>query len=313
MASPVSIIIPCYNAGPWLAETLQSALAQTWPEKEVILVDDGSTDKSPEIACSFERRGVRVLRQSNRGAAAARNAGLAVARGDWIQFLDADDLLAPDKIARQMELSRTTGDAFALCSSWVRFRDTQDPTRQTDEPLCADRNPIDWLTIKFSQHAMMHPAAWLVPRAIASRAGLWNETLSLDDDGEYFCRVVLASQGVRCCRETFSFYRSDLKGSLSRRRSAPSWESAWRSLNLSTQRLLALENSERTRKACATAFQRFIYDSFPVVPKLEAQAAARVAALGGSDLPPPMGPKSLAFARLVGWRNVWRLKSWLAR
>jgi glycosyltransferase involved in cell wall biosynthesis len=78
----VSIIIPCRNAAPWLAETLESALGQTWQAKEILLVDNGSTDDSLAIARTFERRGVQVLLQSNRGAAAARNTGLRAARGD---------------------------------------------------------------------------------------------------------------------------------------------------------------------------------------------------------------------------------------
>lgn len=309
----VSIIIPCHNAVRWLAATLESALAQTWPEKEIILVDDGSTDGSLAIARTFEPRGVRVFTQANRGASAARNVGLHGARGDFIQFLDADDQLAPDKIGRQMRLAETTGPDFALCGTWARFHRSPEDAGFVPEPLCADMAPVDWVIVKLSQHAMMHPAAWLVSRTLADRSGPWDEDLSLDDDGEYFTRVVLASRGVRCCREAVSYYRSGLAGSLSRRKSRSAWESAWRSLELSVGRLLNLEDSPRTRRACATAFQRFIYDSFPVARGLRHRAARRVAELGGSDLPPPMGPKTRVLAGILGWRNVWRLKYWLGR
>lgn len=309
----VSIIIPCHNAAPWLAETLESALAQTWPEKEIILVDDGSTDGSLAIASTFSPRGVRVLSQPNLGASAARNAGLREARGDFIQFLDADDLIAPDKIRRQMRLAETTGPDFALCGTWARFRRSSVDAGFLPEPLCADMAPVDWVTVKLSQHAMMHPAAWLVSRTLADRSGPWNEDLSLDDDGEYFTRVVLTSRGVRCCREAVSYYRSGLAGSLSRRKSQAGWESAWCSLELSVARLLNLEDSPRTRRACATAFQRFIYDSFPAARGLCRRATRLVAELGGSDLPPPMGPKTRMLAGILGWRNVWRLKYWLGR
>ncbi len=99
----VSIIIPCFNAEQWLAGTLQSALAQTWPRTEIIVVDDGSSDQSVAVAQSFEAKGVRLLTQINAGAGVARNTGLAVAQGDFIQYLDADDLLSPDKIATQID------------------------------------------------------------------------------------------------------------------------------------------------------------------------------------------------------------------
>ena len=309
----VSIIIPCHNASPWLTATLKSALAQTWPEKEIILVDDGSTDGSLAIARSYEPRGVRVHTQPNRGASAARNAGLREARGEYIQFLDADDLLAPDKITLQMALAEAAGPDVALCCTWKRFRHTPEDAVLTAEPLCADLAPVAWVALKFAQHAMMHPAAWLVSRALADRAGPWDESLSLDDDGEYFTRIVLASQEVRCCRDAVSYYRSGLLGSLSRRHSRAACESAWRSLELSVGRLLKLEDAPDNRLACATAFQQFIYDSFPAVPDLCQRAARRVVELGGSDLPPPMGPRTRAFARVLGWRNVWRLKHWIGR
>src|SRR5438132_1122109 len=93
----VSILIPVYNAEAFVAEAIQSALDQTWPAKEVIAVDDGSTDRSPEILEGFGGR-VKIIEQENRGASAARNRALNQAQGEFIQFLDADDLLSPDKL-----------------------------------------------------------------------------------------------------------------------------------------------------------------------------------------------------------------------
>ncbi len=98
----VSILIPAYNAQDWIADTLRSAIAQTWDPKEIIVVDDGSTDQTLTLARKFESAAVCVVGQKNQGAASARNTALSHCRGDYIQWLDADDLLAPDKIARQM-------------------------------------------------------------------------------------------------------------------------------------------------------------------------------------------------------------------
>src|SRR5208282_3082860 len=94
----VSILIPAYNAQEWIANTLRSAIAQTWEPKEIIVVDDGSADQTFAIARQFESDAVRVVTQRNQGAAAARNHAFALSRGEYIQWLDADDLLAPDKI-----------------------------------------------------------------------------------------------------------------------------------------------------------------------------------------------------------------------
>src|SRR5262249_57060076 len=99
----VSILTPAYNAAEWIADTLESAVAQTWPRKEIIVVDDGSRDRTLSIAQRFVSRGVKVLSKANAGAAAARNTALSISHGDYIQWLDADDLLAPDKVASQIE------------------------------------------------------------------------------------------------------------------------------------------------------------------------------------------------------------------
>ncbi|MGD1030238.1 MAG: glycosyltransferase family A protein [Opitutaceae bacterium] len=308
MTALVSILIPCRNAGPWLARTLESALAQTWPRTEIILVDDGSDDDSRAIAARFEARGVRIVAQGNRGASAARNTAIAGSRGDWLQFLDADDLLGPDKIARQMADALPGGEDHLFASDWSRFRDSPADADFAPQLLCADSAPVDWVVAKFENNAMMHPAAWLASRRLANKAGPWNETLSLDDDGEYFTRLVLASAGVRHCPGAVSYYRSRLPGSLSRGTSERAWASAFLSLELSADRLLSVEDSPRTRHACATAFQRFIYESYPRAADQRERAGARVAAFGGSEFRPEGGPKFQLARRLFGWRLARRLQ-----
>lgn len=102
MRTLVSILIPCHNNARWVGQTIESALAQTWPDKEVIVVDDGSTDQSLDVIRSFRDR-IRWEAGPNRGANAARNRLLELARGDWLQYLDADDYLLPSKVAQQFE------------------------------------------------------------------------------------------------------------------------------------------------------------------------------------------------------------------
>jgi glycosyltransferase involved in cell wall biosynthesis len=307
MSPLVSIIVPCHNAAPWLAQTLESALAQTGVAAEIIVVDDGSADESPQIARRFEARGVRTQTQPNRGASAARNAGLRLAKGEFLQFLDADDLLDPHKIRRQLDLAAHADPGAVLCCAWNRFTDAPTDAGAPLEVLCRDADPVSWVVAKFEQNAMMHPAAWLVPRALAEVAGPWDESLSLDDDGEYFTRVVLASRGVRFCPEARTYYRSGLPGSLSREKSERAWESAYRSLRLSGTRLLGAEDSPRTRGAYATALQHFIYDAYPRAAACRREAAGQIRALGGARLRPPGGPKFQLARRVLGWRLAKRL------
>jgi glycosyltransferase involved in cell wall biosynthesis len=310
----VSTLIPCHNAAPWLAQTLESALAQTWPHREIIVVDDGSSDGSASIAHTYAGRGVRLVNQENRGAAAARNRAIREAHGELFQFLDADDLISPDKVSAQLALLETRPPGTVASCAWGRFADDPAAARFIDEAVFRDFAPLDFLLLSARTGAMMHPSSWLVPRVVAERAGPWDESLTLNDDGEYFCRVLLASAGLAFTPGARSYYRSGLPGSLSQRRDERSRRSQFHSVELIARRLLAAEDSPRTRRACANYYQRFLHDFFPAPRELMRTAATRVAVLGGADLDrPAMGPRTAALARFIGWKNVRRLKHWLRR
>jgi len=310
----VSIIIPVHNAERWLAQTLESALAQTWPHTEIIAVNDGSRDGSLAVAQRFAARGVHVIDQPNAGASAARNHGLRLARGEFIQFLDADDLISPDKIAVQLDLLRTKPAGTLATCAWGRFQDDPAATQFVDDAVFRDFAPVDFLVLAGDTGSMMHPSCWLLPRAVVERAGTWDESLSLNDDGEYFARTLLASAGMAYSTTGRSYYRSGLPGSLSQQRGELARRSQFRSLELITQHLLAAENSARTRRAAANYFQRFVHDFYPFPADLMLAAESRVAALGGATLAtPPMGPQTRRLAAVLGWKTVWRLKHLLGR
>src|SRR4051812_48931160 len=99
----VSVLIPCYNSAAHIGEALESALGQTWSNIEVVVVNDGSTDDSSHEVRKFSRPNLKLIERKNRGAAASRNEAFLASAGQFIQFLDADDLISPDKIAGQMQ------------------------------------------------------------------------------------------------------------------------------------------------------------------------------------------------------------------
>lgn len=309
----VSIIIPCHNAAPWLAQTLESALAQSWSETEVILIDDGSTDGSPTIACRFEPQGIRVLTQPNRGASAARNAGLRAARGAFIQFLDADDLLAPDKITVQMTRLLASPDRPVASGAWARFTRDSREAAFVPEPNWRDLTGLEFLLLHYEAGWMMHPAAWLCPRVLLDEVGPWDERLTLNDDGEYFGRVALASTGILFCRDARSYYRSGLRESLSRRNDMAALRSLQLSTELTCNRLVAADGgSSRASAAAANGWQRLAFEAYPTAPAIAAEAEVRCRQLGGSPFAMPAGPAFHHLARLVGWRAAKRLRDrWL--
>jgi glycosyltransferase involved in cell wall biosynthesis len=304
----VSILVPCRNARPWVAACLESALAQTWEQIEVIVVENGSTDGTREVLTPFSVRGVRIVEHSVPGAAAARNRAIAEASGGLLQFLDADDLLAPDKIERQIGKLRAAPPGAVATGEWARFYDDPSEARFVPEPTWEDFSPVDFLRLLYAENRMMHPAAWLVPRDIAQRAGPWDESLSLDDDGEYFARVALAASRVVFTTGARSYYRSGQAQSLSQKVSAGAWESQFRAIELSSGALLARDDSPATRRACADRWQRFVFAAYPEVPHLRARALRAVADLGGSDVVPDAGPMLRPIQRLFGWRVAARAR-----
>ena len=168
MKALVSIIIPAYNAQEWIADTVQSAIAQTWPAKEIIIVDDGSRDRTAEIARRFASKQVLVVSKENQGAAAARNHGLRLSQGDYIQWLDADDLLAPDKIERQLAALREIDNRrLLLSSSWAYFNYRTHRARFVPTSLWQDLSPVEWLLRKMGENLHMQTATWLTSRELA--------------------------------------------------------------------------------------------------------------------------------------------------
>ena len=174
----VSILIPAYNAEPWIADTIRCALAQTWPRKEIVVVDDGSADHTLAVARRFEVAGVKVVGQANQGASAARNAALGMCRGDYIQWLDADDLLAPDKIGQQLALLEGgAGPRTLLSGAWGSFGYRVSKAAFVPTALWEDLSPAEWLRRKLGQNLYMMNASWLVSRELTAAAGPWDTRL----------------------------------------------------------------------------------------------------------------------------------------
>jgi glycosyltransferase involved in cell wall biosynthesis len=297
MTPTVSVVIPCHNARSFIGETLDSVFAQTWPNIEVIVVDDGSTDGSAAVVKGFGSAG--LVCQEQRGAAAARNRGLAEASGDFIQFLDADDIIDPDKISLQMARLRDRPDSVAS-AEWGRFRATPAEARFVRDENWEDLPPVEWLVRCWSDGlGMLFPALWLVPRAVAEASGPWNETLSLGDDGEYFTRVVLASQGVLFCAGARCRYRSGIGGSLSASRN---WASGYSVVALCEAHVRAREDSERVRRGFALSWQRLAHAAYPYDSAVGERALARARALHPVAVRPGGGPAFKVLSRLIGWR-----------
>lgn len=213
----VSIIIPIYNCERFLRRALEGVLQQTYPNLEIIVVDDESSDNSYSIAKQFETRAVKVFRQKNAGAAVARNTGLKNANGAYIQFLDADDYLSPGKIEEQMKALDGQQDKVAVCNytSFVNDEELlqQRPLVDQSAFIFSTDNPAGFLVNLWGgnngKSNFIQTNCWLIPRTLIDEAGGWRPYRCPDDDGEFFARVLLASKGIIYVPGVMNYYRRE--------------------------------------------------------------------------------------------------------
>ena len=271
----VSILIPAYNAERFIGETIRSALAQTWPSKEIIVVDDGSRDGTLEVARRFASRSVQIVTQENQGAAAARNRALALSQGEYIQWLDADDLLSVRKVERQVDALRDGGPRRLASSPWGYFRYRPSKVRLVPTVLWHDLDPLEWLLRKWEHNTHMQTATWLVSRQLSETAGPWDSRLLGDDDGEYFTRVVVRSDGVRFIQDERVYYRITDAARLSYIGASPrKMDAQLLGMELQIGYVRALQDSLRVRQACLTYLDTWLIHFYPHRPDLVERARA---------------------------------------
>ena len=309
----VSICIPCHNAAPYVGAALDSVLVQTWKNLEIIVVNDGSTDGSAEVLEHYKERGIRVIHQENRGQCAAANRAFAESTGDYIKFFDADDLISPEMIEKQMGRLAGRTDAVAL-SEWGRFHGDLGTFKSNPQSVWRDMEPSEWLVEAWHDaRPMMQCALWLIPRPILVQCGGWDEELSLINDFEFFARVLCHSKEVLFTPEAVLYYRSGLSGSLSGQKSRRAVESQYHSLLRGTGHLLAVRQDPAAKLSSANMLQDFIYTYYPDHADLGAKLARRVLELGGSDLSPDGPPRFLALQRIIGWKAAKRIQKLLKK
>lgn len=202
MSPKVSILIPCYNADRWIAQAIQSALDQTYPKKEVIVIDDGSTDRSLEIIKSFDDR-IYWESQLNQGGNATRNRLLELSTGEWLQYLDADDYLLPEKIEKQTNVLLQNLQADIICSPAIAEYHYEGRIWTEPSPQLYPRDP--WILL----------ARWRLPQTGGS---LWRKQAIIDAGGwkvdqpccqehELYLRLLIAGKRFALYDDSEAVYR----------------------------------------------------------------------------------------------------------
>jgi glycosyltransferase involved in cell wall biosynthesis len=298
----VSILIPAFNAERWVGATVRNALAQTYPRIELIIVDDGSSDATLEILKGIQGPKVKLLSQPHAGPGAARNLAFQNSQGEFIQYLDADDLLHCSKIEAQLARLLRAEHGYVASCAWCRFYGLEPVETFAPAADWRDLSAIEWLILGWGGGGTMPIHTWLTPRRLIEQSGLWDQRLSTADDGEFFARTLLKSRGILFCPEAKAFYRSGLTHSVSQRHDMKGLLSWFNAIDSAKRHVLMAEDSPRTRRAFANAFQYLAFAAYPSARDLSQNAVKMARELGGSDVRPGGGRLFSVFCGLAGWR-----------
>ena len=195
----VSVIMPCYNTARYIADAIESVLDQDYPNLELIVVDDGSTDSTRDVIAGYGSR-LRLLEQQNQGAAVARNRGLSEARGDVIAFLDSDDLWLPGKLSAQVDYLEAHPDIGAVFSRWAEWTPEASGSFPSPERVLSAHSPpaapgaivperSGWLYNRLLFSSLMHTITVVIRRETVQAVGLFDTELKRGQDYDYWLRL----------------------------------------------------------------------------------------------------------------------------
>ncbi|GAL83785.1 family 2 glycosyl transferase [Sporocytophaga myxococcoides] len=306
----VSVIIPAYNSALWIRDAIECIISQSYQFIEIIIVDDGSSDNTSDIVRPYISDKVIYYFQENKGASAARNKGIELASGYFIQFLDADDILDRQKIKEQVDAYERASDRDSIISSsWYTFSVNINAAIERRNSIWKDFIPARGFLIEaWSKGLWMPIFSWLIPKHLIEKSGYWDERISFQDDGEFFSRVVLSSSRVLFCDKAKGYYRTGITGSLSSQLDRKAAMSHFLVCQLYEENLLKYSNDEEAREAVASNFKNFVYFHYPNYTDLITKAEVRVNELGGSSVKPQGTHLFKLIYSFLGWKIARRIE-----
>jgi glycosyltransferase involved in cell wall biosynthesis len=305
----VSIIISAFNAEKYIALTLDSILQQTYPSIEIIVVNDGSTDKTISVLETYSDK-IKIITQPNKGQDAALNNGYKNCSGDYIKFMDSDDLINSEMIEFQVNALEGSDQHIAY-GEWARFYNADYINADfTKLDNWENMDPVDFLTSQ-SLGPMLQCGIMLIPRKIIEKSGLWDERLILFNDTEFFTRVLLNSMGIKFSQGARLYYRSGLPTSVSVQKTEKHYISTLLATDLISQHLLSKENSKRVRKLIGNIYKNQYCDMYPRYPDLLNLYRVKVLSYPEATYEISGGKLFLFLKFIFGWKIAKRIKNHL--
>jgi glycosyltransferase involved in cell wall biosynthesis len=295
--------MPCHNAEKYVGEAIESVLNQTYKNIELIVVNDSSSDRSGEVLEKYRGRGVKVITERCGSASKARNRAFRQARGKYIKFFDADDLISSEMIERQVKSLNGKQDSVAM-SEWGRFYNDDIRSFKINPQSCwKTTKGIDWLIeALMDAQPMMQAGMFLIPSELAKKTGPWVEIKSPNDDFEYFCRLLSDARQVKFVPGTTLYYRSGIAKSLSQKNDRTSQKYFSEFIVRGVFHILAKNKSPKSKAACANMCQHVVYSLYPFYPEARKALQNIVESCGGSTIE-PMGGRYFNLLRpFIGWK-----------
>lgn len=311
----LSVIVPAFNAGAYISATLASLTQDPIRDLEIVVCDDGSSDNTAAIASGHAHVDprIKVVKQANAGAAAARNAGFLASKGRWIVYFDADDLLQAGSLGAAYSLARAN-PADSIYWSWAKFG--TDPGRLQYGPrtLSGAMPGCQWLTCAFLRDYPTYPGCFMLPRPLLEAYGGWDERLSFQDDMEFYARVISRTGTMRYCPDALFCYRQGAANSLSKTGSRRSSESHWLATRLATEHLLRASDTPDARASAVRQMMLVSYTQVFAAPDISREAEQAAGRLASGLLWRPWlpgGPLRRVLQAMLGWRLALRVHAFL--
>jgi len=307
----VSILIPLYNSEAYIAETIDSCLNQTYKNIEIIIVDDGSSDNSLNIAQTYSHQysNITVETQKNSGAPVARNKAYVLSTGDYIQYIDADDLLHPDKIRLQIDILENLDTRALVFGRWGTFKKNIENVVWKDLPVNKDYDDPKQFLIELWESGMAAIThLWLVPRVLVEESDGWNENLTKNQDGEFFARIVYKSTKIVFVKNSIGYYRKDNTNSISSQISKKALESTLKSFETYME---LMKNDLNDRSVCnslALVYSRFLYKIPPHYNGMILETKSILKSLGYNKPINTMKTSDRILSYFIGTHNVLQFK-----
>lgn len=199
----ISVVIPAYNAGKHIGEALQSVLEQEYPAKEIIIVDDGSTDKTKEIVKQYSVENITYLFQQNAGPSKARNSGILRSSGDFIAFLDADDVWYPNHLMDAVTFFSENANVFWFSSAFnIEIYKKKVKTRV----IKTQNSVLDFFNYTLRK-SFLHTSAVVINREVFKNVGFFNENWTFGEDLNLWVRIALQYPNIGYCKNPGSVFR----------------------------------------------------------------------------------------------------------